>query len=301
MPELPEVETVRRTLAARLLGRRAVAVDLYRADVVRFAPPMSSLPTGVLVDVLRHGKQLALRFEGGACVCIHLGMSGQLLVRGLAEGSGIGDRGSGDTGGAETGGLLAPVPGPRLPLPATHEHVRWRFGDGSTLTFRDPRRFGGVWVFGSQAALQAERWGRLGPDALAVTPRPLGLKLGRTGRAVKAALLDQAVVAGLGNIYVDELLFRAGIDPRRPARDVAGSRPAVRGLVGRMRRLLIRAITAGGSTLRDYVDAEGRPGAFAASHRVYGRSGLRCRRCRTPLLTVVVAGRTTVLCPRCQR
>ena len=283
MPELPEVETVRRTVAARLVGRRVSHVALHRPDVVRGDVPLVG---GRLVEVMRHGKQLALRFDGGGCVCVHLGMSGQLLVGGAGE------------GGGETAER------------ASHVHVTWAFdADGNgiddagarlSLRFRDPRRFGGVWVFPSAVELHARRWSRLGPDALTVTPRPLGLALSRTGRAVKAALLDQALVAGLGNIYVDELLFAAGIDPRRPAAAVAESPGAVRGLVGRMRRLLHRAIAAGGSTLRDYVDAEGRAGSFADRHRVYGRGGLPCVRCRTLLSVAVVAGRRTVWCPRCQ-
>ena len=274
MPELPEVETVRRTVAARLVGRRLSHVALHRPDVVRGdSPPLG----GRLVEVLRHGKQLALRFDGGPCVCVHLGMSGQLLV--------------GD-------GLRS------TPAAGSHVHVTWHFGGPDalplSLRFRDPRRFGGVWVFPSAVELHAERWARLGPDALTVTARPLGLALSRTGRAVKAALLDQALVAGLGNIYVDELLFAAGIDPHRPAAAVAESPVAVRGLVSRMRRLLNRAIAAGGSTLRDYVDAEGRAGSFAGRHRVYGRGGLPCVRCRGPLRVGLVAGRTTVWCPGCQ-
>jgi len=161
------------------------------------------------------------------------------------------------------------------------------------------RRFGGVWTFPDRAALAAERWHRLGPDALAVRPAELNAGLGRTGRPIKAALLDQQVVAGLGNIYVDELLFAARLAPH--ARADGLDLPAVQRLVRQMRRLLRRAIDAGGSTFRDYVDAAGEAGRFQQSHRVYGRAGLGCRRCGRPLGSTLVAGRTTVWCPRCQR
>ncbi|MEX0887359.1 MAG: DNA-formamidopyrimidine glycosylase family protein [Phycisphaeraceae bacterium] len=306
MPELPEVENVRLALLPRLVGRRVVEARLRRADVLRVGgvrgggggggagarsaqrtlQGQALLAGQRIVDIQRLGKQLALIDDGGACVCVHLGMSGSLRF--------------------EAGGTRPPA------AVDGHAHVVWRLagsggagdqpggrgGGGGWVIFRDPRRFGGVWAYPSLAALEAERWARLGPDALAVTPGPLHRRLQGTRRAVKAALLDQGVVAGLGNIYVDELLHGCGLSPTRVAATLG--RDEVTRLVRRMRALLTRAIAAGGSTFRDYVNGDGETGRYQGQHRVYGRAGEACRGCRSSLATAVVAGRTTVWCRRCQ-
>lgn len=273
MPELPEVETVRRTVAERVVGRAVRRVTLRRADVVR-GPRSLLVRRGVVMDVLRHGKQLALAYDDGRRVCVHLGMSGSLTVR---------DQGA----------------KPRA-LRGAHEHVVWRLDDGGELVFRDPRRFGGVWVFDGEAALLAARWSKLGPDALTVTAKQLVAALSRKrGGAIKAALLDQRVVAGMGNIYADEALFRCGLWPTTPAGSLSGAQVA--DLVRSCRAVLREAIRCKGSSLRDYVDGNGDRGGFQARHKVYGRSGKPCVVCATPLHTLTVAGRTTVACPRCQR
>jgi formamidopyrimidine-DNA glycosylase len=184
-----------------------------------------------------------------------------------------------------------------------HRHVVWTLDSGRRLVFRDPRRFGGIWTFDSQPALLAARWASLGPDALAITPRRLREALGATARPIKAALLDQSLIAGLGNIYVDELLFRCRIHPLTPADRLAADHCAADGprrLVAAMRRLLHSAIARGGSSVRDYVNANGSRGRFQQRHHVYGRAGLPCRRCAAPLISRPVAGRTTVFCPICQ-
>jgi len=274
MPELPEVESVRRCLAACAVGRTVTAVRLRRPDVVRGDCCAAALLAGRRIDdVLRHGKQLALLGtpSGGAnggrpCVCVHLGMTGAMLH-----------------------GIDRPLP---------HTHVTWELDGGGELHFRDARRFGGIWTFADEEALRTKRWRSLGPDALVIQPRQLHARLQRTTRALKAALLDQQVVAGLGNIYVDELLHRLRIAPQRRA-DTLDLLTCQR-LVRRMRPLLRDAIAAGGSTLRDFVNGYGEAGAFQQRFRVYGRSGQRCRSCRAPLQTQLVAGRTTVWCGRCQ-
>lgn len=286
---MPEVETVRRTLARHLPGRRVVAVTVHRRDVVR--GETTTLRGQRIERIERWGKQLALVGEslrnnpdshpgrgggvnsgGGGCVCVHLGMSGSLCL----GRSGVGGGGKADS----------------------HVHVTWEFEDGMVLAFRDPRRFGGVWAFESERALLETRWRRLGPDGLLITPGQLYAGLSRTRRVLKAALLDQHLVAGLGNIYVDELLHAVKLHPRKLACGI--SKPDSVRLVRAMRRLLGRAIEAGGTTLRDYVDAEGRPGLFRGHHRVYGRGGEPCPRCRAVLETMVIAGRTTTACGRCQ-
>ncbi|MEX0653987.1 MAG: bifunctional DNA-formamidopyrimidine glycosylase/DNA-(apurinic or apyrimidinic site) lyase [Phycisphaeraceae bacterium] len=284
MPELPEVENVRMTLARHLLGRRVVAVDLRRADVVTGSRTPAALLQGQRIARLtRHGKQLAIVGDT-RCLCVHLGMSGSLQI-------------------AKPHHHINPLESCATAIAGDalkHVHALWQFDDGSTLEFRDPRRFGGLWTFASEQALHATRWAGLGEDALRITPARLHRQLQATRRPLKAALLDQTLVAGLGNIYVDELLFTARLPPLRPAYTLTG--PETASLVRHMRTLLARAIAAGGSTLRDYVNGEGDPGGYQFRHRVYGRAGLRCRRrhCRGVVHTRLIAGRTTASCPRCQ-
>ncbi|MBB6429632.1 bifunctional DNA-formamidopyrimidine glycosylase/DNA-(apurinic or apyrimidinic site) lyase [Algisphaera agarilytica] len=276
MPELPEVETVRRTLEAAVRGKRIASVRVHRADVVRGS---DALLVGERIDrVVRKGKQLAMVSDGGQkkntacrCACVHLGMSGSLRVVHRSDSD-----------------------APRDP----HVHVVWELPDGTQVRFRDPRRFGGVWGLADEAELLDTRWNKLGPDALVITPGQLHAGLSRTKRALKAALLDQHLVAGLGNIYVDELLFATRLHPLKPACGI--TKPESQRLIRAMRRILNRATQAGGSTLRDYVDATGRSGGFQMQHKAYGRGGEPCRGCGEPLDTMVVAGRTTTACNHCQ-
>lgn len=293
MPELPEVETIRRGLAATLPGCRVSRVARGGFDVVRcHGPAPRLLADDRIAEVLRHGKQLALVGRTGETLCLHLGMSGSLRLADPAD----------------------PI--------EPHTHLRWRIdapdvpdapdapdapGTGAAepsrareLRFRDPRRFGGVWQYNTKQTLHALRWSRLGPDALRVGPAALERRLANRTLALKAALLDQHTLAGLGNIYVDELLYACRLHPLRPADSL--SRGELESLVRRMRSLLLRAIEAGGSTLRDYVGADGVAGGFQSSHRAYGREGGRCRRrgCRESIQRTIVAARSTFTCPACQ-
>lgn len=276
MPELPEVEHLRRTLLRVLPGRRVVEARLVRADVGSAhdgTTPSARdlLAGGRITRLIRHGKQLAIAAEDGRAVRVHLGMTGQLLV--LAAGE--------------------------APRRADHVHARWRLDDGSTMLFRDPRRFGGLATYPSLEALRVAEWARLGPDALTITGQRLGAVLAGSRRPVKAVLLDQGVLAGVGNIYADESLFRAGLHPRLSAHRVVG--PAADRLARAIRLTLSQALGRGGSSVRDYVDGTGRPGRFQHLHRVYGRAGAPCLTCGRPLAASVVAQRTTVFCRRCQR
>jgi formamidopyrimidine-DNA glycosylase len=287
MPELPEVECVRLALREWIVGRRVLSVRVRRRDVVRGECTREALLVGRRVaGVERLGKQLALFGSGGVksganderWVCIHLGMSGTLrCLRQHEMGREVG------AGGAE----------------GKHVHVVWELEGGVLLEYRDPRRFGGVWTFAGRGGLWEARWGSLGPDALRITAEQLHERLGASRRAVKAALLDQSVVAGLGNIYVDELLYRCGIHPKTPSGVLGIDR--LRVMVGEMRLLLRGAIRSGGSSVRDYVDAKGRRGWFQVRHEVYGRAGQLCGRCGQRLRSMPVGGRTTVYCPRCQK
>lgn len=287
MPELPEVEHLRQTLVPLVVGRRVRRVRLVRRDVVirpgdpaggfsrsGLVPATHTVPARELLsgqritEILRHGKQLAIIADSGRVLCVHLGMTGRLL---------------------------------HLPARAhrpDHVHAVWTLDDGSRVLFRDPRRFGGLWIFSGLEELRGARWSALGPDALTITSHALRSALGRTRRGVKAALLDQRVLAGVGNIYADEALFDASLHPARRA-DGIGSDGCVR-LARAIRTVLRRATDAGGSTLRDYADARGAPGAFQRRHRVYGRAGLPCARCGTPLESALLAQRGTTWCPTCQ-
>ena len=266
MPELPEVETVRRGVDTAACGLRIERVRVLRRDVVR--GDLRPMAGQTLCAARRHGKQLALVTDTGPLACVHLGMSGSLRV--------------------------APARTPR----ANHVHTVWVLDGGLELRFRDPRRFGGVFAFTDLQQLHTARWNALGPDATLIQPAALHRRLASTTRALKVALLDQNLVAGLGNIYVDELLYAARLNPLRPAHLL--DRTEAKRLVARMRPLLQTAIDAGGSSLRDYVGADGAAGAFQDRHRVYGRGGQPCRRCRETLSVTLVAQRTTVWCGGCQ-
>ena len=289
MPELPEVEHLRRTLADALVGRTVTRARLIRRDVLvregdppggfsrsgrrpasRRVPGAELLSGQRVTGITRHGKQLAIGADSGRVLCAHLGMSGQLIHLGRRARA----------------------------ANASHVHASWSLDDGSRLLHRDPRRFGGLWAFASHDALRAARWSRLGPDALTIDARALSARLARTSRAVKSALLDQSVIAGVGNIYADEALFDARLHPARPGATIT-SDESLR-LARALRRILRDAIRAGGSTLRDYADARGDPGAFQLEHRVYARAGEPCLRCAAPLESALLAQRTTVWCPRCQ-
>ena len=283
MPELPEVETVRRGIEARAVGRRILRVEAPgRRTARRFGREslVDGLTGATLVGAHRHGKYLVCPLDTGFAVMIHLRMSGRVLVSAARE--------------------------PRPP----HTHVVLALeprggGEGDELRFVDPRTFGEVVVFDpGRADEQVPELGRLGPDALdpSLDDRALRARLAGRRTAIKAALLDQRTVAGIGNIYADEILHRARIGPRREAGRL--SAPSVGRLHASMRAVLELAVERGGSTLDDtqYVDVEGATGSFQDEHLVYGRAGEACRSCgRARISRTVVAGRTTCWCRRCQR
>ena len=268
MPELPEVQTVVDTLRPAVVGRSVDAVDVRRADVVE--PTHVSFADGVvgraIAEVTRRGKRIVFRLDDGNRFYVHLGMTGRLTLAGAAE----------------------PC------RPHTHVVLHLAGPDVQQVRFVDPRRFGGVWWLG----VDLPHDHGMGPEPLGLRSAVLGRQLGRTSRAVKTALLDQRVVAGLGNIYVDESLHAAGIHPTVPARLLSAGQVAT--LNRCVQRVLRRAIRHRGSTLRDYRDANGQSGGFQLLHAVYDRAGQACRRCRTPVERVVLGGRSTHFCPSCQ-
>jgi len=271
VPELPEVETTRRALEERLLGRRIRAVRVHRGDLRRPVPPQlpARLAGRRLSGFGRRGKYLLFHLDDGAVLLLHLGMSGRLLL----DGSGA----------------------------KPHEHLEWLFTDGSRLSFVDPRRFGLVDLIDCGALERDPRLSRLGPEPLAPDFDGRALRQRLLGRrsSIYAALLDQHTVAGLGNIYVCEALFRAGIRPHRPAGEL-GPRRCGR-LAAEIREVLREALGEGGSSLRDYVSADGMLGRFQNRFSVYGREGEPCVRCRGRVRRSVRGGRSIFFCPRCQR
>jgi formamidopyrimidine-DNA glycosylase len=267
MPELPEVETIVRTLRPLLLDRRFGRIKLTRNDIVR--PAGFDLPHRLVgrtvTDITRRGKRIIITLDDANRFYVHLGMTGRLTVE--------------------------PAAGPIRP----HTHLCADLCDRQDrqLRFRDPRRFGGIGWLGLGPDDE-----RMGPEPLQLRPEQLFRRLSKTRRAIKNVLLDQAVIAGLGNIYVDEALFAAAIHPLVPARDL--SPVQMRRLNRAVKLTLRRAIRHRGSTLRDYVDAAGAAGAFQTLHRVYHRTGDACIRCRMPIERIVVGGRSTHFCPGCQ-
>ena len=266
MPELPEVQTVVNTLRPRVSGRRIARVVLRRTDIL--SPAGTDLPSllagRTVADIARRGKRIVFTLDTGDRFYVHLGMTGRLVLN-----------------------------SPQDVLRA-HTHLLLNLDDGSQMRFIDPRRFGGVWWLGSSQ----EKDG-MGPEPLRTRPQQLARRLARTTRAIKNALLDQSVLAGLGNIYVDESLFAAKIHPMAPANTLA---PAQIARLNRaIKATLRRALRHRGSTLRDYRDAEGLPGDFQSRHRVYDRKGMPCPACRTPIKRIVLGGRSTHFCPKCQK
>lgn len=278
MPELPEVETVRRGLAERVVGRLITEVSVGRPRSVRRTSPVELIArtrNTRVESVDRRGKYIVGRLDSGDGLMIHLRMSGQLLV----------DR------------VGAPRP--------THTHVVFELDGRDELRFVDPRTFGEVVAFDpDEADRVVPELGRLGVDPVAESlelPR-LRRLLGSTRRPVKAMLLDQTLIAGIGNIYGDEILHRAGVDPRRPAAEVNATQS--KRLHRAIGEVLSEAIAAGGSTLGDaqYVDLMGEGGSFQDQHRVYGRAGARCVTCaRGVVVAALIGGRTSSWCRVCQR
>jgi formamidopyrimidine-DNA glycosylase len=271
MPELPEVETVRRGLAPLLVGRRVARV-LLRVPALRWPIP-ADLPTLLagqsILAIDRRAKYLLLHFNHGRAI-VHLGMSGHLRL--VAAGS----------------------------EPQKHDHLDLEFTDGSCLRFNDPRRFG-AFLWTTDDPLRHPLLAALGPEPLADELDGAWLYRRSRGRrgAVKPFLMDQQIVVGVGNIYASEALFRAGIDPARAAGKIGQER--YERLAAAVRAVLGEAIAAGGTTIRDFEGTDGRPGYFARQLQVYGRAGEPCPACRQPIRSVRLGGRSTFFCGRCQR
>jgi formamidopyrimidine-DNA glycosylase len=271
VPELPEVETVVRDLRPRLVGRRIIAVKagkkaLRKPWAAAWAAMIRRRPVTV---VRRRGKWIIVELEGARCLLFHLGMTGRLVVHAAEE----------------------PV--------APHTHLVFELEHGEQMRFNDIRRFGCATLLDQPAALESFfAASRLGPEPFDLNPRYWRERLAATKRCVKAVLLDQTVVAGVGNIYADEALFESRLHPTRLAHEL--EKPETERLRKAVVKVLQRAIEKRGSSIRNYVGGCGLKGRYQEEFRVYSRTGKPCVRCGTPIERLRLAGRSTHYCPNCQ-
>ncbi len=283
MPELPEVETVRRGLAPAMEGAVIARAAVNRPDLRwPFPDRMAERLTGARVNGLRRrSKYILADLDTGETLLVHLGMSGRMTVSGDPLGQFVHDH----------------------PQAQKHDHVVLDMDNGARITFNDPRRFGAMDLLQTATAEQHKLLSVLGPEPLGNDFHEDHLIAAFKGRntPVKSALLDQGIIAGLGNIYVCEALFRAGISPKRKAGQIAA--PRVAALVPIIRTVLEDAIRAGGSSLKDFRQANGELGYFQHTFDAYGREGEACRRegCNGTIARITQSGRSSFYCGKCQR
>ncbi len=270
MPELPEVETIVRALSASLTGLTVSKVVVHRKDVIHGYPaPLSKfLPRQTISRIYRRAKRIVMVLDEPTELVIHLGMTGRL-----------------------------DVVSPKSVI-EKHTHLRMAFVDyDCELRFRDPRRFGGVWLLPAVDKHLGPRLGKLGPEPLPLKPTDF-FDLLQRNRQIKALLLDQSAIAGIGNIYCDEALHAAGIHPTIKSdsldKKIAGQ------LLRHIKRILNKAIELRGSTLSDYRRPDGSSGGYQHQHKVYDREDRPCRNCGTMIERLQVAGRSSFVCPNCQ-
>jgi formamidopyrimidine-DNA glycosylase len=272
VPELPEVETICRSLAPKILGRKIVDIDIF------WPPAVVSIPGRDFAELVmdrenisldRRGKYLLIGLSRGLTMIIHFRMTGRMIYY------------------------------PSRHAPEKHTHVVFRLNEGE-VHYADTRKFGRIQLVPTAKAFKTPSLAKLGPEPLAedFSFVQLGQCLSRKKSTIKSSLLDQRVIAGLGNIYVDEALFRAGIQPGRKTQSLKVSE--IIKLYDAIVEVLSAGIKAEGTTFRDYRNAEGKKGLFQESLMVYGRGGLDCKVCGQKLLRQKTGGRTTVFCPQCQ-
>lgn len=269
MPELPEVETTRRGIEPHIVGKRIKALHVRQPKLRWPVPDAIHAAEGKkLQAVERRGKYLLFRFSSGTIIA-HLGMSGSMRITARDE------------------------------PPLFHDHVDMECSDGTNLRYCDPRRFG-AWLWTTDDPLQHPLIAKLGPEPLTDDFHLDYLLAKAKGRksAVKTFIMDSHVVVGVGNIYANEALFMAGIHPKRAAGRV--SRARYEKLVAAIKTVLAASIEMGGTTLRDFVGGDGKPGYFKQTLRVYGRAGQPCLTCKTPLTEIRLGQRSTVFCKLCQ-
>ncbi|MBR9865409.1 MAG: bifunctional DNA-formamidopyrimidine glycosylase/DNA-(apurinic or apyrimidinic site) lyase [Rhodobacteraceae bacterium] len=290
MPELPEVETVRRGLEPAMVGKRIALADVRRPDLRwPFPERMADRLTGARIERLRRRSKYILGdLDTGETLLIHLGMSGRMLIAPPNT----------DNGRDMLGEFHH-----LHPAPEKHDHVVLDMEDGTRITFNDARRFGAMDLFATELGEAHKLLAVLGPEPLGNSFDEAYFKAALKGKntPIKSALLDQRIVSGLGNIYVCEALWRTGISPLCKAGGISARRIA--SLVPAIRQVLAEAIESGGSSLKDYRQADGELGYFQHSFAVYGREGEPCRKpdCAGSIKRVVQSGRSSFFCNTCQR
>lgn len=273
MPELPEVETVKRTLQEKIVGKVVKGARVFLPKMIKH-PPAEEFPGAItgreILGLDRRGKYLLVRLTGQFVMVVHLRMTGRLTYT-----------------------------APDVPL-AKHTHVIFELDDGHELRFQDQRQFGTIYLMPEKELNRISGLRQLGPEPLAVefTAGQLGDMLAGRKRKVKEVLLDQTFLAGIGNIYADEILFVAGIHPERPADQLLEQE--VQRLYEAIRSVLQEGINHRGTTVRDYVDGSGQQGDYQHRLRVYSRKGEPCPRCGQPVIRIKVGGRSSYLCRCCQ-
>lgn len=281
MPELPEVETVKRGLEKKLRGRKVVDVKVLRLDSVGYPSPKQftkQLVGHQFQSIVRRGKYLLFELDQGAALGAHLRMSGRLL-------------------------LVKPGGEAKSRVRAEHVRVRMELDDGNIFLFEDMRVFGRLWYVPSGTAPNdvISGLGDLGVEPLSdeFTAGYLRDRLKKKTGPIKSALLDQTLIAGIGNIYADESLHLAGLNPQRAANTL--TMPQIKVLVTRVKEVLEHAIEKRGSTLRNYTDSDGVNGNYQSAAHVYGREGEGCHTCRNAIVRVKIGGRSAHFCPKCQK
>jgi len=273
MPELPEVETVARGLQREIAGRRVVSVTLGKTDFMDNPDEIErQLPGAEIHAVERYGKFMLLRLRRAeaapeAALLVHLGMTGAMMPR--------------------------PVSEPH----AKHTHLVALLNDGRELRYVDPRRFGRMALLTGDALEEELR--RFGADPLEVPVEEFARRINERRARIKALLLDQQVLRGVGNIYADESLWKAKIHPAQLGARLQPEQ--LEKLYRALQQILKKAIALRGSSISDFLDAEGEPGAYQLHHKAYGREGKPCYRCKTLIKRIVVAGRSSYFCPNCQK
>ena len=275
MPELPEVETIRRGLSKAMTGQLINEVIVRRTDLRRPLPDgfVETVRGKKILTIDRRAKYLLMRLENDVVVLIHLGMSGRMVIELGTD--------------------------PHIPN-RKHEHIVFVLENDNIIRFSDPRRFGLMELSHAKNLSSHQLLKDIGPEPLSIEFNGLTLANRLQGRKtpIKSVLLDQRVVAGLGNIYVCEGLFMAGLSPMRSANTITLKQASI--LVKKTKELLLDAIESGGSTLKDHVGATGEMGYFQHKFKVYGRAGHPCPICEEPVRRIVQAGRSTFFCSKCQ-
>jgi formamidopyrimidine-DNA glycosylase len=285
MPELPEVETIRRDLSRFVLGQSITRVEIRLPKTVKSPADqfLAALQGNQFSTIDRVGKLLIFRLEHGEdSVLVHLRMTGQLIYQ--------------DQANLVTGGH--PFPAFNTPLPNKFTHLIWHFSETSALYFNDQRQFGFAKLATPTEVLAAQQQFGIEPLTPAFTLAEFQQRLARRSAPIKAVLLDQTTIAGLGNIYADEVCWQAPVHPLQPANSLTTVQTKL--LWQACQDILADAITHRGTTFRDFRDGEGQAGGYAPLLKVYGKAGQPCPRCQTPIMKIRAAGRGTHLCPQCQ-